>query len=156
MLERENLGIMSHIESDCAPLAEMVMTLLNSVGDVHVLRDPTRGGLAATLNEIAMQSYVGIKLFENDIPIKNEVRGVCEMLGLDPLYLANEGKMIVIVSANSAEFAVSALRKDKYGADACIIGEVTEKHAKKVYIKTLTGGSRIIDMPVGEQLPRIC
>lgn len=156
MLERERLGITSSISSDCAPLGDMINNLLKAVKEVHVLRDPTRGGLAASLNEIAQQSGKGIRLYEESIPVKDEVRGICELLGLDPLYIANEGKMIVIVPAETACEAVAALRSDKYGVDACIIGEVVENPSGRVYMQTITGGSRIIDMPAGEQLPRIC
>ena len=156
MLERERLGITASIQSDCAPLGNMINNLLKATNQVHVLRDPTRGGLAATLNEIAVQSGNGIKLYENRIPVKDEVRGICELLGLDPLYIANEGKMIVIVPADVADTAVETLKSDKYGLDACIIGEVIENPARRVFMQTITGGCRIVDMPLGEQLPRIC
>lgn len=156
LLEREKLSISSDIKSDCAPLSGMVERILNVTRDVHVLRDPTRGGLATTLNEIALQSNTGIKLYEDKIPVKDAVSGVCEMLGMDPMYMANEGKMIVIVPAEKADAVVSELKKDKYGADACVIGEVVETPAKRVTMKTVTGGSRVVDMLVGDQLPRIC
>lgn len=156
MLERENLGINSNIISDCAPLGDLVEKLLSEVEDVHVLRDPTRGGLSTTLNEIAAQSGVGIKLQEDRIPVNTEVRGVCELLGLDHLYLANEGKMIVIVGSENADRALSVLKSHKYGTQARIIGEVLDKPAGKVFIQTITGGYRILDVLVGDQLPRIC
>lgn len=156
MLDREKLGIEASVKSDCAPLSGMVRKLLDRVGNVHVLRDPTRGGLATTLNEIAYQSGYAIRLHEDMIPVKDEVRGICELLGLDPLYIANEGKMIVIVPEAAAEEAVKALQSDRYGRDACIIGEVLDKPAGRVFMQTITGGSRILDMLSGDQLPRIC
>lgn len=156
LLQREKLDIASGIESDCAPLNKLVESVLGVTRDIRVLRDPTRGGLATTLNEIAQQSNVGIRLYETEIPVKDEVRGVCELLGMDPLYMANEGKMIVIVPETAAKAVVEVLRKDKYGVDARVIGEVTDAPAKRVVMKTITGGSRVVDMLVGDQLPRIC
>ena len=156
LLDRERLGINASVVSDCAPLSAMVQSLLKQTGDVHVLRDPTRGGLATTLNEIAAQSGIGIRLFEEKIPVRDEVRGICELLGLDPLYMANEGKMLVIVPGASAEKALEALRGSRYGSMACVIGEVVEKPAGRVFMQTVAGGSRILDMLSGEQLPRIC
>jgi hydrogenase expression/formation protein HypE len=156
MLDRERLGINSALASDCAPLSGMVQGLLDRIGQVHVLRDPTRGGLATTLNEISAQSGTAIKLYEEKIPVKDEVRGICELLGLDPLYMANEGRMVVIVAEAAADEAVSALRGHRYGRDACIIGEVLDGPAGRVFMQTITGGGRILDMLSGEQLPRIC
>lgn len=156
LLEREKLNITSEIKSDCAPLNKMVENTLKAAADVHVMRDPTRGGLAATLNEIAKQSEVGIRLYEDKIPVKNEVRGVCELLGLDPLYMANEGRMIIILPRDSVEPAINVLKTEKYGYDSCVIGEIADLPAGRVSLKTLAGGSRIVDMPVGDQLPRIC
>jgi hydrogenase expression/formation protein HypE len=156
LLERERLGIRTNIKSDCAPLAGMIQRLLAATGGVHVLRDPTRGGLATTLNEIALQSNVGIKLLEESLPIKEEVIGICSMLGMDPLYMANEGKMLVIVSSKEAECALAAIKANIYGQEACIIGEVTQNQAGRVFMETISGGSRILDMLQREQLPRIC
>lgn len=156
MLEREKLGINSKMNSDCAPLGDMIQKLLTEIKSVHVLRDPTRGGLATTMNEIARQSGTGIKLYEEKIPVCEETRGVCELLGLDPLYVANEGKMVVIVPENEADSALRLLRSHKYGALAEIIGEVVEAPPGRVYMKTIAGGSRVLDMLSGEQLPRIC
>lgn len=156
MLEREKLGITSGIKSDCAPLGDMIQKLLAGINQVHVLRDPTRGGLATTLNEIAQQSGTGIKLYEETIPVAGEARGVCELLGLDPLYIANEGKMIVIVPEIEAVKALEILKSHKYGELAAIIGVVEEAPRGKVFMKTVTGGSRILDMLAGDQLPRIC
>ena len=156
LLEREKLNIYSNIESDCAPLSGMLEKVFNVTKDIHVLRDPTRGGLATTLNEIASQSNVGIKLYENKIPVRDEVRGICELLGMDALYMANEGRMIVIAPEASVDNILEVLKKDKYGVNACVIGEVVEAPAKWVTMKTVTGGSRLVDMLVGDQLPRIC
>lgn len=156
LLEREKLDIMSDIKSDCKPLNKMIEKVLAKTQNIHVMRDPTRGGVAATLNEIAVQSNVGIKLFEDSIPVKDQVKGVCELLGMDPLYMANEGKMLIIAPESSSKAILEELKKDEAGADACIIGEVTSESAGRLYMKTITGGSRIVDMPVGDQLPRIC
>jgi hydrogenase expression/formation protein HypE len=156
LLEREQLNIFSEINSDCAPLNNMIENIFKVTSDVHVLRDPTRGGLATTLNEIAIQSGVGIRLYEEKIPIVEEVRGVCEMLGLDPLYMANEGKMIIIAPETSVKAVLDVLHGEKYGKNACIVGDVIDDPKKRVTVKTLTGGSRIVDMLVGDQLPRIC
>ncbi|MDP4092523.1 MAG: hydrogenase expression/formation protein HypE [Bacillota bacterium] len=155
-LEREKLDINAEISSDCAPMNKIVEDILNITMDIHVLRDPTRGGLATTLNEIAGQSGVGIKLNEDAIPVRQEVAGVCELLGMDPIYMANEGKMIIILPECHANDVLKALKSNKYGENAAIIGEVTDKPAGRVSIKTVTGGSRIVDMLVGDQLPRIC
>ncbi len=156
LLEREQLGIRSGIQSDCAPLAGMVKELLDVASGVHVLRDPTRGGLATTLNEIALQSKAGIKLFEESLPVRDEVRGICEMLGMDPLYMANEGKMVVVIRPEEADRALAALRKHPYGREARLVGEVTDQPAGRVFIETVAGGRRILDMLQREQLPRIC
>lgn len=156
LLAREDLGIYADIKSDCAPLGKLVDEIFSVSSNVHVLRDPTRGGVATTLNEIAAQSGVGIRLFEDKLPIKPEVQGICDMLGMDPLYMANEGKMLVIVGAQDADAVINALRKEAYGEDAAIIGEVTQEYPRKVIMKTLAGGSRIVDMLTGDQLPRIC
>lgn len=156
MLGRENLGMESPVESDCAPLWEMVQKLFDRTGLVHVMRDPTRGGLATTLNEIAEQSGVCIKLYEEAIPVRDEVRGVCGLLGLDPLYIANEGKMIIIAPEHYASDVVKILNGHKYGKAACIIGEVLEEPEGRVFMHTFAGGTRILDMLSGEQLPRIC
>jgi len=156
LLEREGLDISSDIQSDCAPLSGMMGEVLAAASDVHVLRDPTRGGLGTTLNEIAIQSNVGIRIFEEKIPVRNEVRGVCELLGMDPLYMANEGKMIIIAPEASVNTILEVLKKHRYGVDSCVIGEVIDTPAKRVVMKTVTGGSRIVDMLTGDQLPRIC
>lgn len=156
LLEREKLDISADIQSDCAPLNGLIEQVLSVSTDVHVLRDPTRGGLATALNEIASGSNAGIVLNETAIPIRNEVRGVCELLGMDPLYMANEGKMIVIVPSESSGRVLDALHSHRLGADACVIGEVSSEHPGKVALRTITGSRRIVDVLTGDQLPRIC
>ncbi|MCX8130107.1 MAG: hydrogenase expression/formation protein HypE [Clostridia bacterium] len=156
LLERERLNITAEIASDCAPLNKLVERVLAEAKGVHVLRDPTRGGVATTLNEIAVQSSVGIRLYENELPVSEEVAGVCELLGMDPMYMANEGKMLMVVAEHEADKVLKTVREDENGRKACIIGEVVEVPAGKVFIKTITGGNRIVDMLVGDQLPRIC
>lgn len=157
MLERESFDIDSDIKSDCAPLNKMLGTLSSELGSaVKVMRDPTRGGLAATLNELSAQGNIGIKLIEDKIPVNPYVEGVCEMLGLEPIYMANEGKAIVIVDKESADKAVEILKGFEYGKNACLIGEITNIHGTKVFMETVTGGNRIVDMPTGDPLPRIC
>ena len=155
-MEREALDIVSDLESDCSPLNGLLEKVFAVEKNIHVLRDPTRGGLGTTLNEIARQSDAGIKLYEDKIPLKEQVRGICEMLGLDPLYMANEGKMIIILPRDSAEKVLNILKNEKLGQNSSIIGEVTGEHRGRVTMKTVTGGSRIVDVPVGDQLPRIC
>jgi hydrogenase expression/formation protein HypE len=154
--EREGIAFESNIESDVAPLNKLVEEILKVTKNVHVLRDPTRGGLSSTLNEIATHSNVGIVISEEKIPIKEEVLGACEMLGFDPLHVANEGKLIAILPEEEAEKVLQAMRNNPYGKEAAIIGEVKEEPKGKVLVKTLIGTNRILDMLVGEQLPRIC
>jgi hydrogenase expression/formation protein HypE len=156
MSRREGLRFNTPIESDCAPLNSLVADILSVTKEIHVMRDPTRGGLATTLNEIASQSGTSIVLKEDRIPVKEAVRGACEILGLDPLYVANEGKMIVIVPPEEAEAVLSAMRNNKYGRESAIIGEVTGDKPGRVTMKTILGTSRIVDMLSGELLPRIC
>lgn len=156
LTQRHGLNFDSPLQSDSAPLNHLVADMIATCQQIHTLRDPTRGGLATSLNEIALQSQVGIRLDEAAIPIRDEVRGACELLGLDPLYIANEGKLIAIISAEDADKLVAAMQKNKYGKDACIIGEVTANHPGKVRMQTAIGGTRIVDMLTGEQLPRIC
>jgi hydrogenase expression/formation protein HypE len=123
---------------------------------VHVLRDPTRGGVASSLNEIAAAARVGIRLDEASIPVLEEVRGACEILGFDPLYVANEGKCLVIVAADAAEAVLAAMRAHPLGRNAAVIGQVVDEHPRKVYLRSRIGGLRVVDMLSGEQLPRIC
>ncbi len=157
MASREGLELETDIVSDCAPLSGMVRDLLAAVGGgVHVLRDPTRGGVATTLKEIASQSGVVMLLKEESLPVKEGVRGVCSILGLDPLYVANEGKMLVVVSPEVAGKALELLRSHPLGRDAAIIGEVSGEGNGKISMETLSGGIRGVEMLAGEQLPRIC
>jgi len=153
---REGLKFDSDIQTDSAPLNKMVQSMMTSEYEIHVLRDPTRGGLGTTLNEIAVQSRVGMTIFESSLPIKGAVRGICELLGFDPLYIANEGKLIAFVPEKDAQNVLEIIRQDEFGKDAVIIGEVTDKDPGRVFLTTLIGGSRIVDMLTGEQLPRIC
>ncbi len=189
---REGLGLSSEIESDSAPLNGMVQSILSGVpsGSIHVLRDPTRGGVATTLNEIALQSQVGVDIWETAIPVKPLVQGICELLGFDPLYVANEGKLLAIVAPEVADEVLRLIHKNEFGKDAAIIGEVAalKRHSDagqgevgqgetgrndqknfsvsrsfpssfrgpSVVLKTAIGGSRIVDMLTGDQLPRIC
>ena len=153
---RENMTFLTDLTSDTAPLNTLIESVLNSAPNVHVLRDPTRGGLAATLNEIAHQSGVGMLLDEKAIPVKPAVAAACEFLGLDPLFVANEGKVIVICPKDEAENALNAMRAHPLGKDAALIGEVREENAGFVEMRTLLGGRRCVDWLNGEQLPRIC
>ena len=153
---RENMTFETTIESDAAPLNQMVEAVLAAAPNTHVLRDPTRGGLAATLNEIANQSRVGIVLDESAIVVKPEVAAACEFLGLDPLFVANEGKMIVICPKEEAPAALAAMKAHSLGKDAAIIGEVFEAGVGTVEMTTLMGGRRMVDWLNSEQLPRIC
>ncbi len=154
--QREGLQFTSSVKSDCAPLNKLVAEMLDSGVEIRCLRDPTRGGLASTLNEFAESSKVGIRIEEQSIPVHEGVQAACELLGFDPLYVANEGKLVAVVAANGAEKVVDAMRRNKYGKEAAIIGEVVSEHQGRVILKTRMGASRIVDMLVGEQLPRIC
>lgn len=154
--EREGLKFKTTISSDAAPLSSLVADMLEISKDIHVLRDPTRGGLSTTLNEIALSSNVEIEIDEDNIPIQEGVRAACEILGYDPLYMANEGKLVAFVSPEVAPEVLKKMRKNKYGKESKIIGRVTKKSEGKVYLRTTIGGKRIVDMLTGEQLPRIC
>ncbi|MFW6125682.1 MAG: hydrogenase expression/formation protein HypE [Chloroflexota bacterium] len=156
MSEREGLKFSSPVKSDCAPLNSLVAQMLGVSRDIHCLRDPTRGGLATTLNEFAAQSDVGILIREDAIPVKDSVRAACELLGFDPLYVANEGRLVAVVAPDDAEAVVARMRENEYGREATVIGEVTAEHSRKVVLRTSLGASRIVDMLVGELLPRIC
>lgn len=156
LTQREGLSFDSAIQSDSAPLNQMVKKILTASDKVHVLRDPTRGGVGTTLNEIAESSRAGIVLQEDHLPVREAVAGVCELLGFDPLYVANEGKLLAFVAAEDADTVLEAIRSDTFGRDACIIGDVTAEHPGQVILKTRIGGRRIVDMLTGEQLPRIC
>ena len=156
MAMREGLKFATQVESDCAPLNRLVAEMLEVSSAIHCLRDPTRGGLATTLNEFATQSGVGIIIYEDMIPVMDEVRAACEMLGFDPLHVANEGRLVAAVVPDDAEKMLKQMRQNKYGAEAAIIGEVKEEHPGKVVMRTSLGASRLVDMLVGELLPRIC
>ena len=156
MGSRENLSFLTDVASDSAPLNRMIEDVIAAAGEVHVLRDPTRGGLATTLNEIAEQSQVCINLEEERIPVHESVKSGCSFLGLDPLYLANEGKCICILPEDRAEAALAAMRASPYGAEAARIGSVSEGKAGQVLLRTRIGGQRLLGMLEGAQLPRIC
>jgi len=153
---RGELGFQSTIRSDVAPLNHLIEAMLDASSQIHVLRDPTRGGLATTLNEIATQSNKGILLNEEKIPVRPEVSAACEMLGFDPLHIANEGKLVAIVAADDAEAVLNTMHTTLYGEDAVIIGEVTAGPRGRVLLKTVLGSTRVVDMLAGEMLPRIC
>src|SRR5450759_4922130 len=156
MSVREGLEFKTRVESDCAPLNDLVRKMFDASKQIHVLRDPTRGGVASALNEIAESANVGIMIHENRIPIADEVRGACEILGFDPLYVANEGKLLAFVDPADSERVLSAMRSHPLGKDAVVIGEVTAVNPRLVLMKSLIGGTRVVDMLSGEQLPRIC
>lgn len=156
LTQREGLRFDADVCSDTAPLNHMVQSILAVTQSVHVLRDPTRGGVGTTLNEIAQQSNAGIRLFEEALPVKKEVAGICELLGFDPLYLANEGKLLCFVPASQCDAVLAAIQKSPFGREACVIGEVIDLHPGRVVLQTRIGGERIVDMLSGEQLPRIC
>ena len=175
MSQREGLRFDSPLESDCAPLHGLVAAMLGAlstggglgtppyeVGNppsgvgIHCLRDPTRGGLATTLNEVAGKAGLGIEIEEQAIPVRDAVRAACELLGLDPLYVANEGKLVAFVAPEAADAVLAAMQAHEYGQEAVVIGRVTAEHAGRVVLRTSLGARRIVDMLVGEQLPRIC
>jgi hydrogenase expression/formation protein HypE len=169
MSQREGLRFDSPLESDCAPLHGLVAAMLGAfspdgglgnaptgVGMIHCMRDPTRGGLATTLNEVAGKAGLGIEIAEQAIPVRDAVRAACELLGLDPLYVANEGKLVAFVAPEAADAVLGAMQAHEYGQEAAVIGRVTEEHAGRVVLRTSLGARRIVDMLVGEQLPRIC
>lgn len=156
MTSREGIRFSSEIRSDCAALHDLAAAVLEAAPNVHCLRDPTRGGLAACLNEIAGRSGVCIEVDERDIPVGEDVRAACELLGIDPLHVANEGKMVAIVPAEEAEAALDAMRRDPDGERAALIGRVQPGPAAKVHLRTAMGSLRILDMPAGDLLPRIC
>ena len=153
---REELSFSTRLESDCAPLGGLVAEMLNASPNIRCLRDPTRGGLATSLNELAKQSKVSIRIEEEKVPVREEVLAACEMLGFDPLYVANEGKLVAIVPPEDANKVLKAMRKNRYGENAAIIGEVGAEKPGRVVMKTVLGASRIVDMLVGDLLPRIC
>ena len=153
---REGLSFSTRLESDCAPLGGLVAEMVGASRNIRCLRDPTRGGLATTLNELARQSGVSIRIEEEKIAVREEVLGACEMLGFDPLYVANEGKLVAVVAEKDADRVLKTMQGHHYGKNATIIGEVHVEHPGRVVMKTLLGASRIVDMMVGDLLPRIC
>jgi len=156
MAQRENLRFKVPVQSDCAPLNSLVAEMLIYAEALHCMRDPTRGGLATTLNELAGQSKVSLRIYEDRISVREAVSAACEMLGLDPFYVANEGKLVAIVPGGLAEPVLAAMRLHEYGKDAAIIGKVVSEHPGLVTAKTSIGGMRLVDVPAGELLPRIC
>ena len=153
---RHGLELPDDIRTDCAPLASLTQAVLKAAPHTAVLRDPTRGGVAAVLNEIAQASGVGVLIDEDAVPVREPVRGVCDMLGFDPLELANEGKCVAFVPADEADAALAAMHADPHGRDAVILGETTDKASGQVGLRTAIGGIRIVDLPLGNLVPRIC
>ena len=156
MSEREGLELEGALESDTAPLHELTRALLECAPDIHAMRDPTRGGLAAVLVEMATRRSLGIELVESAVPVNECVRGACELLGLDPLFVACEGRLVAFVPEKSAAAALVAMRAHPLGRGAACIGRVTASHPKLVSVETMVGGRRILDLPFTEPLPRIC
>ena len=150
------MALTTDIRSDCQPLNHLMEAVLAAAPATRCARDATRGGLASALNEIADAAGIGIEITEADLPLRAEVKGVCEILGLDPLYLANEGTLVLFAPPEQAEAALAAMQATEAGRGACIIGHATTAHPRTVVMKTVFGGGRIVDMLVGEQLPRIC
>jgi hydrogenase expression/formation protein HypE len=153
---RGDLGFETNVESDIAPLNHLVTAMLEASPGIHVLRDPTRGGVATALNEIARQSNVGVLIRESSLPLQPAVQAACEMLGFDPLYIANEGKLLAIVKREDAEKVLMAMRNTRYGEEAAIIGEITDKPRGRLLMETPLGSKRVVDTLSGEMLPRIC
>jgi hydrogenase expression/formation protein HypE len=153
---REEFDFNTTIKSDTAPLHDLILSILDRFPNVHMMRDPTRGGISSALNEIAAKTKLGIYLEESKIPIREDIKGICEMLGLDPLYIANEGKVLLFVPPNDADDVLETILRHQLGKHAAIIGEVVSKNPGKVVMKTTIGSHRIVDMLSGEQLPRIC
>ena len=158
LTRRQGLSFETSLQSDSAPLNHMVQEMFRAAAgrQIHVLRDPTRGGVGTALNEIAEKSEIGIEIIEEKIPLKAQVAAACELLGFDPLHLANEGKLVAFVSPESADAVLESIQSDPYGKEAAVIGEVVKDHPGRVVLKTRIGGKRIVDMLSGEQLPRIC
>lgn len=156
LAQREGLQFESTVESDSAPLHALVAAMLTATRNIRCMRDPTRGGLSSALNEIAGQSQVGIELDERSIPVREEVKGACEMLGLDPLYVANEGKLIAIVDPSVAEQLIAIMRNHPLGQQAQVVGTVSKTNPGLVTMRTVLGTTRIVDMLAADQLPRIC
>jgi hydrogenase expression/formation protein HypE len=156
MSVREGLEFETELESDCAPLHELCQCMLEVCPNIRCMRDPTRGGLASALNELATASEVGVELNESSIPVRPETRAACEILGFDPLYVANEGKLMAVVPKMDTERVLAAMRRHPLGRDGAIIGEVVSEHPRLVTMRSIAGGERVVTMLAGEQLPRIC
>jgi hydrogenase expression/formation protein HypE len=156
LAQREGLEFESAIQSDSAPLHTLVAAMLAASKEIHAMRDPTRGGLSSALNELAARANVGVEIDERAILVREEVKGACEMLGLDPLYVANEGKLVAMVAPGAEDRVLAAMRQHPLGKDAAIIGTVTAAHPRLVTMRTRVGPSRVVDMLSGDQLPRIC
>jgi len=156
LAQREGLAFDTPVESDTAPLHGLVQAMLAATRRIHCMRDPTRGGLATALNEIARQAGVGVVLEEDRLPVKDAVRGLCEILGLDPLYLANEGRLLAFVPAEAAETVLAAMQAHPLGQGAAMVGEAVAQHPGQVVLRTCVGGNRIVEMLSGDPLPRIC
>ncbi len=156
MAARNDLNIASAIQSDCAPLNHLIEKALSASNNIKFMRDATRGGISTVLNEMVSGNDFGLEVDENKIVVHENVRGICELLGFDPFYVANEGKVIMVVANEDADKVLDAIRKDEFGKEASIIGEITENHPGKGWVITGIGGRRVIDMLAGEQLPRIC
>lgn len=156
MAAREDLQFSADIVSDCACLNGLIAEALATSSSIHFMRDATRGGLATVLCELAINAGVGIEIKEDNLPVRENVRGICELLGFDPMYVANEGKVLIVVAAEDAENVLNVIKKNEFGKEAAIIGEIVGEHQRKAWITTGIGGRRIIDMLAGDQLPRIC
>ena len=156
MAARNELNIQTHIESDCAPLNNMIEQVLNSSSGVRFMRDATRGGLGTVLSELVSKNEFGIEVYEDKLVVNENVRGLCELLGFDPLYVANEGKVVMIVNSDEADNVLNTIKESPYGKEASIIGEISSDHAGMAWLNTSVGGKRVIDMLSGQQLPRIC
>lgn len=156
MSQREGIAFQTNVVSDCAPLWPLVKTILDTGAEIHAMRDPTRGGVAAAVCDIARASNVGVRLHEDAVPIGREVRGACDLLGFDPLTIANEGKVLVFCRAKDTANVLAAMKEQPLGKRSCVIGEASEKPPGLALLRTSIGGERIIDMPTGEDLPRIC
>jgi hydrogenase expression/formation protein HypE len=154
--QREEFNFRTDVKSDCAPLSMLVSDIKKASNNIHSLRDATRGGLATVLCEMASRTSLDIDIFEESIPVRNQTRGICEFLGMDPLYIANEGKMVIFASGGDADKVVKAMKKNKYGRDSKIIGKVSSKGKGSVFLNTQLGTRRLVDMHYSEQLPRIC
>jgi hydrogenase expression/formation protein HypE len=156
LAQRESLKFETPVKSDCAALNHLIKKALDVCTEIAFMRDATRGGMATVACELASKINMGILLDENSVPVNESVQAICEIFGFDPLFLANEGKVMIVAPQDKAEIVVAELKKDSLGQNAAIIGEITSENAGKVILKTTTGGKRILDVPAGAQLPRIC